>query len=601
VWGVLAAVAALLFSEVPTVASAVRGLLIYAATAMLLVLLGTARPVADDWRIAWRRGPQPFLLLLLGWTIFEFTRAPALLHGYAMTDLLRVLDGIMAYTLCAFCLRGPRQTGMVVTGLIAMGVCLSLYDISLSGQRGGMTDNISLHESGFGTHENAGSLLVLLLPLALAFGLSTAIEEKRRLAAAAAALVLGVAELVARTRSAWIAGFGALTVLAILAIRFPNNEMSPGSSGNRRRPTNDNPFQRLLASPAALIAVTMFLFLIIAGAAPHVLNRFVSIHSALNDESFTSRLEMWSGAARMTAERPLTGWGLGVFPVIQGRWTHSGMSQDEALLGHVGHENLAHDYYVQWAADTGAIGLFLYVAAVVAVLVTACFALRRTTAPPQRALLCGGIATIVGGMIDGVASPAYQFHGVSTIFWCLMGLTISAVRPLDDANRGRANAPEAAAFARVSPLIYVIAVAMGLIVSLGVVEAGMQVVRQGMNAPRGRLEIAVVPFGSTFLVPGEPVRWVAIYHDADNRDRDTAAGTFWHLNGTNIVGLGRVHPVWKDVTIQGVRHGIMEVVTPDVASAKGGTLSMQVTYLDQHGRRYEANASVDVRAVAAKK
>ena len=579
-WGLLVTVGVLLLAEVPTVPASSREMFARIGTLLLVVLIGGARGFLDNLRAAALRGINPLILLLLAWSVYELVRAP--FRDFAVTEILRILDGAGLYFLCAYCLRAPRQTGLVVAGLIVFGVGLSLVDIGSVGQRMELhKESISSQYSVFGTHENAASLLILLLPIALAFGTAAGVEEKRRLAAAAAALILGVAELVARTRSAWIGGFVAVVVLAILSLKYPN---SGRDSRPRRRAWTD-----LLGSPAALIAGAMLAFLIVAGAAPYVLHRAQSIQAGVRDPNTIGRLDLWSGAVRMASEKPISGWGLGAYPVIQGRWTHSGVEAQEALANGVAQESSAHEYYAQWAAETGGIGLFLYAATLCVFLWTACRALPRVTAPIQRALLCGCIATVAGGIVDSIASPAYTFHGVWAVYWCCIGLGVSAMRPVR-----RATSPEdGPALDRTPLVVWLGSAVVAAAVTVGVVGSGFLVVRSGAAKPRGRLELVTIPARS--VVPGESVRWVALFHDAAGKDHDTMPGTVWSLAGPSLLpaALAHVKVAYTDLN----RHTILIVVAP----AMDGTLTAHATYLDFYGRRYDAWSLVTIHPAAPRR
>ena len=606
VWGILATVGMLLFSEVPDISGHTREQIARAATLLLLLLLGSVRGLQENLRVAWRRGPNPAICLMVGWSIFEAIRAPY--RSFAVDDLLRILDGVGVYFLCAYCLRATRQTGFVVMGLIAMGIFLSLEDIARTGQRG--IGSVGLHESVFGTHENAGSLLVLLLPLALSFALSAGVEEKRRLAAAAASLILGVALLVARTRSAWVGGMVALTVLATLLYRFSDSRQetagksrSPGRSSRQSRRSTP---MKILSSPATLIAAAMLLFLLIGGAAPWVLQRFVSLKSPLQDDSLSSRITMWTGAAQMASEKPVTGWGLGSFPIIQAYWTHEGVDEAEALQVGIGHDNIAHDYYVQTVADTGVIGLGLYIAVVVLFFLAAVRALPGVTAPPQRALLCGSIATVAGAMVDAIASPAYQFHGVWTVLWCVLGLGVAALRPLP--SRAASSIPAPLTTSGLAPIplyLYPLVALAAASVPLTIIGWGKAIIRHGTQTPRGRLELLVTPF-LHHPAPGETIRWTAVFHDAVNHDRGTAAGTIWHptvsAGGANQTALDHAKATLAESheTAQNARHGTYQLVAPILSPDVRGAppqLTMHIRYQDNQGRWYSADSLIEVRVL----
>jgi O-antigen ligase len=569
--GLLAAVGILLVAEAPQVAGSARMLLVEIAAIILLLLIGTSRNLLENLWAAARRGPNPWILGLLLWSGYSFFVAP--FREFAFGELLRVLTGVAAYFIAAYTLRSPRQVSYAVAGLLFFGVAISLYDMASFGQKRGVSHAIYFDYSVFGTHENVGSLLVLLLPLALTMALHRDIEEKRRLAAMAATLVLGGALVLARTRSAWAGGVAALFALGVLFILY-----GPKPDEEDRRPF----LSRLIGSPVVLIALGFVVFVGVGGIAP-ILAKRASLVTALEDGSLADRVIKWNGAVRMVTEKPITGWGLGSFPVLQGQWTHQGDEMAKVLKGGTGHENIAHNYYVQWAADTGLIGLFLYVAVLVAFLVAVVRALKRTETPLQTVLLCGGAATVVGCLVDAIGSPAYNFHGVSTVLWAVMGVTVAAMRP---AYRSGASAPALAP----TPLLgWIPPILGGLFVAGLVLYAGDRIISHGKTLPRGVLQVIADPPGP--VRPGASVTWRAIFtNEKGEKDEEIATmpGTLWELKGDSaLVNRAQAELVDEMIKYPSLRRSVFRVLVP-ATTAPGTPISARAIYRDRYNRRYEA-------------
>jgi O-antigen ligase len=570
--GLLAAVATLLVAEAPQVAGTARMLLVEIGAILLLLVIGTSRNLLENLWGAARRGPNPWIIGLLLWSGYSFFTAP--FREFAFGELLRVLAGAATYFIAAYTLRSPRQVSYAVAGLLFFGIAISLYDMASFGQRRGVSHAIHFDYSVFGTHENVGSLLVLLVPVALAMALHGDIEEKRRLSAMAATLVLGGALVLARTRSAWAAGVAALLTLGLLYVLYgPKREEKKGESF----------LARLIGSPVVLIALGFVLFVGIGGLAPLLTNR-ASIIRALEDGSLADRLIKWNGGARMVHEQPVTGFGLGSFPVLQGQWTHQGDEMAKVLKGGTGHENIAHNYYVQWAADTGLIGLFLYVGVLFAFLVAVVRALKATETPLQMALLCGGAATVIGSLVDAIGSPAYNFHGVSTVLWAVMGVTVAAMRPAY-----RSGVSSAPALGPTPLLAWVPPVLGGLLVAGAVYFAGNRIIAQGKTLPRGTLQIIAEPSGP--VRPGASVTWRAIFtNEKGEKDEEisTMPGTLWELKGdSGLVNRAQAELVDEMITYPHLRRSVFRVLVP-ANTAPGTPVTARAIYRDRYNRRYEA-------------
>lgn len=631
--GLLVAVAVLLVSEVPQIPAIARTLLFQAAAFGILALLALSRTFAENMAVALRRGPNPFLLTLLLWCgVSAFYIAPSLSQellggasrgGHPAVELLRVLTGVGVYLLAAYALPQRRSAEVfshVVMGILGIGVLIALYDFVHFGQMvGGAARSVEQNNySVFGTHETVGSLLVLLMPVALVFAISPATPDRARLLAQATSMVLGAALLIARTRSAWIAGFAAVLVLGILFARYLAHHASSSSDddrrtapppdyedeeghgngvGRRRRRTSQRKSGGGL-SPVVGMTIGFAVLIALGGIAPIVSERAGTMKNVLEDASLEERLTKWRGATRMAAERPLTGWGLGSYTIAQSRWTHRGDDIPEVLTQGTGHDNIAHNYYVQWAADAGAVGLALHVAVVLAFLAAGLRALPRIDSGFHRTLLIGCMAAVVGGSVDAIASPSYNFPGVWAVFFLWMGLGVAAMR--GDRETRRDPAP-AVALPSAPLWTHLPAVVGGLLAAGVVLSLGNAQLRAGASAPKGKLSVTVKPEG--VVKPGTMLYWTAVYRDASGRELPTMPGTRWTFVGNPGVTGGSEAAI---ITIrdpknpkQPTRSGL-QVTLPKTINARQRQLLVTsgATYWDEYGRRHAAVASVVIQQPA---
>lgn len=572
VWGLLAAVVALIAAEVPQIDGNFRSLLARGGGALLLLLAGTCRAFQEPVLRALGRGPNPFILLLVGWSAFSFVLAP--FREVAAMELLRIVAGAAAFLLCAYALKAPRQISFAVAGLIAVGVLMSVYDFAALGQKqGGALRSLTTEYSAFGTHENVGSLLVLLLPPTLALALHPEIEDKRRLSAMAATLVLGGALLVARTRSAWLGGLVALVVLAIVTLRYG---VKTDERGGRKR--SGSLFSRLTNTPIFVIALGFVLFVAVGGVAPALMKR--ASGNILDDSSLAGRLIKWDGAARMVSEKPVTGWGLGSFVVLQGQWTHDGGEIAEVLQQGARHESIAHNYYAQWAADTGTVGLILHVACLTAVLLALIRGLASAREPYRFTLVCGTLAAVCGSLVDAVASPAYNFHGVYVLLWAWMGLGIAALR----APLGSGQTEALSALPPTPIRDRVIAVGCGIAVAGLLLGWGWRQTARGKTLARGTLQVVASP--PRALRVGESVVLTANFTDENGKPINTIPGTTWQILGQPAqVSQAQVQlTATLDNNTRDLYHSTFRVLPPPAMDA----LQVRALYRDRYGRQYEA-------------
>jgi len=523
--------------------------------------------------------------------------------SFSAAELLRVITGAGIYVLAAYGLRSPKEVAHVMVGLIGIAALIALADFWQLGQTTGIGHGP--HERNlFGTHENYGALLLMALPIPLALGLTAEIEDKRRIAAQIATLVLATALFVDRSRSAWIgATIAVLLVLFFTALLRPWKTDEQHAAPSIRKRRTGAAIVAYLTSPAALIAFGLVAVIGFSGMATTLKHR-ANVQTALTDRDVIARLSLWRAASRMVSDRPWTGWGLGSYLVLQGRWTHVGDDVAEVLTNGTDQSNSAHDYYVQWGADTGAPGLFLYCAGVTAFLVAGVGAIcrwrrepspdsthRPVSVPPfQQALLIGSVAAVAGASADAVGSPAYAFHGITAVFWLLAGLGVAAMRPVVTPARTADTAPAGALPAvpalQGTPLgAWVISSSVGLAIVGLVLTIGQRQRALGFVTPRGVLSVTAIPSG--VVHPGQRLTWRAIFRDEQGKEENTSPGTLWEFNAdrqavkTTRGALIRFDDGWPNRLHS---YSGFSIVLPDTAQP----ITAHAIYYDAYGRRYDA-------------
>lgn len=564
-----------LLSEAPWLGASMRTLLLLGAFgALLFVLAGSRAFSEEDLPGAFLRGPNPFMLALLVWCAGSaLFGAPY--RGHALAEMLRVALGVGVYFAAARALRSDELPVLTWT-MLALGVVVCLIDFGRFGA--GATAIQTVEDASiFGNHENQGSFLLVLLPVALAFALHPGTGEKPRLAAQATALILGAGLLLARTRAAWIGGAAAFLVVSVLFALASG--MAQGVTARARVRS-----RLAFLFPLALVVFGLGLLVVMGNIAPLLGQRTATFARIRDDSSLADRLHRWRGAARMASERPVAGWGLGMWPLFQGRWTHQGDDTHEVLRSGTGHQNLAHNYWVQWAAETGAVGLALHVGAVAAFVALGLNALRngRVASPTRTALLIGCLASVVGACVDAVGSPAYNYAGVSTLWWLWMGTGVAAALRSSSSIERAENAPGADA---ARPAAW--AAAAGLLAAAVVLGAGYQL-RSGSAGGRGRgvLSVSAQTIGpAPDSGAGSLVLWTASFRNAAGQIRPTTPGTLWSVRGTKTGDQnGPVHLFRADEPdLSGWR-----AIVPQ--GAAGSPATATATYWDESGRRYTASA-----------
>lgn len=301
------------------------------------------------------------------------------------------------------------------TSTAARAACVCAGGMALAGVWEGIRpDSIGL-VGPYHDHQLYGSALLILLPFPVAVWL-TSREIVWRYAALTAGTACALCLILSQTRSAWA---GLLISFLVFAVLWCYR------SGRALREAR---FAALAV--AALLGTALFLWITLGSAAQQTAlaarTRTLSTLSA--DGSWQGRLTAWRGAARMTAAHPLSGVGLGRYPGTQSAWTQTGRPLDPAARPSLSEE--AHSFYLQTAAETGLVGLLLYLAALAAFASQGLRRLRQTRgrqAGSTDALVIAALSMVSGQAVDAIASPSWQFAETSLLFWALLGLGMAAM------------------------------------------------------------------------------------------------------------------------------------------------------------------------------
>jgi O-antigen ligase len=170
-----------------------------------------------------------------------------------------------------------------------------------------------------------------------------------------------------------------------------------------------------------------------------IANRAETVGALATDATFQWRTGMWDKAVRMTRDRPLTGWGVGSFPVQQALYYHPAvpMRSQQVILerGPSLLEN-AHNTYFQIAAELGLPGIALYLGVFVAFFWTGIRALPRMQRGFRQAVAMGCMGGVAAQMVSAFGSPAWEFAECSAFLWLMLGLGMAAAG-VGDRGRGK--------------------------------------------------------------------------------------------------------------------------------------------------------------------
>jgi O-antigen ligase len=461
---------------------------VLALTLMGLALAQAAVPRGSQRILEFlRAGPNLPIVLLVLYGAFSWSRSssPAL----SGTEWLRLACGAGLYVVVATMLHRREQVKTVVDILMAVAILTSLVGFVAYGQ-----PEATSMSSSFGNRQLFAAFLLMLVPLMLVLSFSE-VDPRRKIAAQVAAVISVSALLMAQTRSSWLGAIVALVALGVMALRYA----APGTSFARQK--------HQMVLPLVIVVGALSLFLLVSRTAPILTARATTLTAPTQDLSFGWRLEKWMGALELIRQRPLTGWGIGSFPIEQSRTVPDALPR--ALVERTGPTlaEQAHNEYLQVAAEMGGIGLALTLWVVGAFLLYGLRALRVREHGYRKLVLMGCLAAVAGQSIDALSNPAWRFADVSFMFWLMMGLGMAAARvPRPASREAVAGVPEpglASGFGRLSWQ----GTALGLtILAIGGAWAQFDPNENPLAEYPGPVELRIEPSSAT-LAPGQCVEF----------------------------------------------------------------------------------------------
>jgi hypothetical protein len=278
------------------------------------------------------------------------------------------------------------------------------------------------------------------------------------LAAQVVTVLMVAAILVSQTRSAWLGLAAGLMALGVLT----------GAAALRERRARPSASKHEIVRPVLLVVAVAF-FAVAWPQFGDLLSRSASLGAVRSDASLAWRGRAARGAWMLFAKYPMTGVGVGQYPLHAAEATGYGIPLDRTHARPSMSEN-AHNYYLQTAAELGAPGLLLVVAILGAFLFAAVRRALGMDPGIRRSLLMGSVASVVAFSVDALSDPAWTVAPTSIYFWLVLGLGVGCLRPVERRRSGaEARALASRGFAR--PVTVAVALAIAVMLETVTVSA----------------------------------------------------------------------------------------------------------------------------------
>ncbi len=239
---------------------------------------------------------------------------------------------------------------------------------------------------------NFGCYLTTILPIPIGFIVQGTVDRKTRFCLTALSIMLIVCLLFTRARGAWL---GFIVGLFFVCL-----------------------FSRKKAFFKTLFIVAAFLIILVLFSPTMVKDQFKSFATLSSDTSTEDRIVMWETGWRMFKDRPFLGHGLGTFMNV-----FSGYKpKNYPWIVY------AHNCYLQIIAETGVVGLLIFLWFAFVLIKDTIFKLIKCGDKFLKAFLIGLIGGILAYLVHSFFDTNLYSLPLAVLFWAFAGLAAAKIQ-----------------------------------------------------------------------------------------------------------------------------------------------------------------------------
>ncbi|WP_319269640.1 O-antigen ligase family protein [uncultured Draconibacterium sp.] len=260
-------------------------------------------------------------------------------------------------------------------------------------------------------HTSYGAATAIYIPFLVMFILSKAYSKNIRLFAAAALGVVTLGFLLSYSRAAWLSLIIAFGVWSIVKLRIR--------------------FKTLFISIVSVIALflvfqTQILMKLEQNSEESSANMMTHISSMSNissDASNLERINRWSCAIRMFADKPVVGYGPGTYMF---KYANYQLSKDRTIIStNSADGGNAHSEYLGPLAESGVFGLATYLLIIILVIYTAVNTYTRLSDYRLRSIVLAALIGLVTYYIHGFLNNFLDTDKISVPFWGFTAMIVA--------------------------------------------------------------------------------------------------------------------------------------------------------------------------------
>ena len=260
-------------------------------------------------------------------------------------------------------------------------------------------------------HTSYGAATAIYIPFLVMFIFSKSYSKNVRLLTAGALTVVTLGFLLSYSRAAWLSiiiAFGVWTIIK-LRIRFKTLFITLGS---------------LIA--LFLVFQTQILMKLEQNSEESSANMMTHISSMSNissDASNLERINRWSCAVRMFADKPVVGYGPGTYMFKYAKYQ---LSKDRTIIStNSADGGNAHSEYLGPMAESGTLGLGTYLLIIILVIYTAVNTYSRLTDYRLRSIVLAALIGLVTYYVHGFLNNFLDTDKISVPFWGFTAMIVA--------------------------------------------------------------------------------------------------------------------------------------------------------------------------------
>ncbi|MDD5072415.1 MAG: O-antigen ligase family protein [Candidatus Omnitrophica bacterium] len=247
--------------------------------------------------------------------------------------------------------------------------------------------------AAFKAPNDFGTYVATMLPLPLALIAFSVMNWKKKIGLLVISLVLAACLLLTFARGAWLGFVAGFLFLLIFT-----------------------GWKRLVA---ALIIVALLVSLTALIAPPDIKAQLGSLSKLGSDLSSMDRFLIWKTGWKMFLDRPLFGHGLNTFMSVFEKYKPASY---EWIV-------YAHNCFLQIAAETGIIGLLVFLWFCVSVFIRGISKFTGTSDKFLKAAAIGAVACIIATLVNSFVDTNLYSLPLAVLFWSMCGLAVARVQP----------------------------------------------------------------------------------------------------------------------------------------------------------------------------